>query len=285
LKAKDKIFKIKKTLNLNGNLVSLETPVVMGILNVTPDSFYSQSRKTDHVGLLKSAELMLKEGALILDVGGYSSRPGADHIHQQEELSRVIIAVETLLKEFPSANISIDTFRNEVAKKAIEAGACMVNDISGGALDHKMFDTIVELKVPYIMMHMKGNPQNMIHNSHYEHLLKEVLLYFSNKVNELRKRGVADIIIDPGFGFSKTAAQSYEILQNLDYFKGLGLPLLAGLSRKSMIYKSLGVTANDALNGTTALNMIALMNGANLLRVHDVKEAQETIKLYKSTYP
>jgi dihydropteroate synthase len=284
LKAKDKIFKIKNTLNLRGSLVSLETPAVMGILNVTPDSFYSLSRKTQSGTILTAAEKMLKDGALIIDIGGYSSRPGADHISSQEELKRVILAIELIIKEFPSTNISVDTFRSEVARTAIEAGACMINDISGGELDPLMFDTIVDLKVPYIMMHMKGTPQNMVKNSNYDHLIKEVLLFFARKVDELRLRGVSDIILDPGFGFSKTPDQSYEILRNLNYFKALGLPLLAGLSRKSMIYKTLGITAHEALNGTTALNMIALMNGASLLRVHDVKEAKETIELYKSTY-
>lgn len=284
MKAKDKIFKIKNTLNLRGSLVSLETPAVMGILNVTPDSFYSLSRKTQSGTILTAAEKMLKDGALIIDIGGYSSRPGADHISSQEELKRVILAIELIIKEFPSTNISVDTFRSEVARTAIEAGACMINDISGGELDPLMFDTIVDLKVPYIMMHMKGTPQNMVENSNYDHLIKEVLLFFARKVDELRLRGVSDIILDPGFGFSKTPDQSYEILRNLNYFKALGLPLLAGLSRKSMIYKTLGITAHEALNGTTALNMIALMNGASLLRVHDVKEAKETIELYKSTY-
>jgi dihydropteroate synthase len=284
LKAKDKIFKIKNTLNLRGSLVSLETPAVMGILNVTPDSFYSLSRKTQSGTILTAAEKMLKDGALIIDIGGYSSRPGADHISSQEELKRVILAIELIIKEFPSTNISVDTFRSEVARTAIEAGACMINDISGGELDPLMFDTIVDLKVPYIMMHMKGTPQNMVENSNYDHLIKEVLLFFARKVDELRLRGVSDIILDPGFGFSKTPDQSYEILRNLNYFKALRLPLLAGLSRKSMIYKTLGITAHEALNGTTALNMIALMNGASLLRVHDVKEAKETIELYKSTY-
>ncbi|MFT7054842.1 MAG: dihydropteroate synthase [Roseivirga sp.] len=284
MKAKDKIFKIKNTLNLRGSLVSLETPAVMGILNVTPDSFYSLSRKTQSGTILTAAEKMLKDGALIIDIGGYSSRPGADHISSQEELKRVILAIELIIKEFPSTNISVDTFRSEVARTAIEAGACMINDISGGELDPLMFDTIVDLKVPYIMMHMKGTPQNMVENSNYDHLIKEVLLFFARKVDELRLRGVSDIILDPGFGFSKTPDQSYEILRNLNYFKALRLPLLAGLSRKSMIYKTLGITAHEALNGTTALNMIALMNGASLLRVHDVKEAKETIELYKSTY-
>ncbi|MFT6054736.1 MAG: dihydropteroate synthase [Roseivirga sp.] len=284
MKAKDKIFKIKNTLNLRGSLVSLETPAVMGILNVTPDSFYSLSRKTQSGTILTAAEKMLKDGALIIDIGGYSSRPGADHISSQEELKRVILAIELIIKEFPSTNISVDTFRSEVARTAIEAGACMINDISGGELDPLMFDTIVDLKVPYIMMHMKGTPQNMVKNSNYDHLIKEVLLFFARKVDELRLRGVSDIILDPGFGFSKTPDQSYEILRNLNYFKALRLPLLAGLSRKSMIYKTLGITAHEALNGTTALNMIALMNGASLLRVHDVKEAKETIELYKSTY-
>lgn len=272
-------------MNLRGSLVSLERPAVMGILNVTPDSFYQASRKTHNDSLLNAAESMLKEGALILDIGGYSSRPGAVNISKEEELNRVIKAIELVTKEFPSAYISIDTFRSEVARNAIDSGACIINDISGGTLDQQMFETVAQLKVPYIMMHMKGNPQNMQSQSNYHNLLNEILLFFAKQVKDLRNRGVSDIIIDPGFGFSKTAAQSYEILQNLTYFKALGLPILAGLSRKSMIYKTLGITSDQALNGTTALNMIALMNGANLLRVHDVKEAKETIELFKSTYP
>lgn len=284
MKAKDKIFQVKNTLNLRGNLVSLETPVVMGIVNVTPDSFYSASRKSEEFELLDTARKMLEEGALILDIGGYSSRPGATDIDITEERNRVTKAISIIISEFPEAYISIDTFRSEVAKSAVDSGACIINDISGGNLDSKMFDTVAQLNTPYVMMHMKGTPQNMLRQTSYENLLKEVALYFAERVNELRLRGVKDIILDPGFGFAKTAAQSYEVLRNLDYFKALQLPLLAGLSRKSMIYKTLELTPEESLNGTTALNMVALMNGASILRVHDVKEAYETIQLFKSTY-
>lgn len=284
MKAKDKIFQVKNTLNLRGNLVSLETPAVMGIVNVTPDSFYSASRKSEEFELIESAGQMLEEGALILDIGGYSSRPGAADISVSEERERVTKAISIIIREFPEVYISIDTFRSEVATAAVDSGACIINDISGGNLDSQMFDTVARLNIPYVMMHMKGTPQNMVQQSAYNQLLKDILLYFAEKVNALRSKGVKDIILDPGFGFAKTAAQSYEVLRNLDYFKALQLPLLAGLSRKSMIYKTLEVTPEESLNGTTALNMVALVNGASILRVHDVKEAYETIQLFKSTY-
>lgn len=285
MKAKDKIFQVKKTLNLRGNLVSLDTPAVMGILNITPDSFYSLGRQNTEKEILSTAENMLAEGALILDIGGYSSRPNAEDISTEIETDRISKALALIVKEFPEAYISIDTFRSSVAKVAIDQGACIINDISGGTLDTNMFDTVAKLNVPYIMMHMKGTPQNMAQQTDYKNLLKEVILFFSERVEKLRILGVKDIILDPGFGFAKTAKQSYEILQNLDYFKGLRLPLLAGLSRKSMIYKTLGISAEEALNGTTALNMAALINGASILRVHDVKAAVETVKLYKSIHP
>lgn len=285
MKAKDKIFQVKKTLNLRGNLVSLDTPAVMGILNITPDSFYSLGRQNTEKEILSTAENMLAEGALILDIGGYSSRPNAEDISTEIETDRISKALALIVKEFPEAYISIDTFRSSVAKVAIDQGACIINDISGGTLDTNMFETVAKLNVPYIMMHMKGTPQNMAQQTDYKNLLKEVILFFSERVEKLRILGVKDIILDPGFGFAKTAKQSYEILQNLDYFKGLRLPLLAGLSRKSMIYKTLGISAEEALNGTTALNMAALINGASILRVHDVKAAVETVKLYKSIHP
>lgn len=284
MKAKDKIFQVKNTLNLRGNLVSLETPAVMGIVNVTPDSFYSASRKSEEFELIESAGQMLEEGALILDIGGYSSRPGAADITVSEERERVTKAISIIIREFPEVYISIDTFRSEVATAAVDSGACIINDISGGNLDSQMFDTVARLNIPYVMMHMKGTPQNMVQQSAYNQILKDISLYFAEKVNALRSKGVKDIILDPGFGFAKTAAQSYEVLRNLDYFKALQLPLLAGLSRKSMIYKTLEVTPEESLNGTTALNMVALVNGASILRVHDVKEAYETIQLFKSTY-
>ncbi|MGW8121274.1 dihydropteroate synthase [Roseivirga echinicomitans] len=285
MKAKDKIFKVKKTLNLRGNLVSLDTPAVMGILNITPDSFYTLGRQRTEKEILSTAESMLSEGALILDIGGYSSRPNAEDISAEIETERISKAIALIIKEFPTAYISIDTFRSSVANAAVDQGACIINDISGGTLDKAMFETVAKLNVPYIMMHMKGTPQNMVQQTEYGNLLKEITLFFSERVEKLRLMGVKDIILDPGFGFAKTAKQSYEILQNLNYFKGLGLPLLAGLSRKSMVYKTLDTTAEEALNGTTALNMAALINGASLLRVHDVKAAVETVKLYKAIYP
>lgn len=285
MKAKDKIFQVKNTLNLRGNLVSLETPAVMGIVNVTPDSFYAASRQSKESEVIIAARKMLEEGALILDIGGYSSRPGAVDISIAEERQRVTKAIAAVIREFPNAFISIDTFRSEVAKAAIESGACMVNDISGGSLDNEMFDTVAQLKVPYVLMHMRGTPQNMVQLTVYDSLLKDIALFFAEKVSQLKAKGVNDIILDPGFGFAKTVAQGYEILQNLDYFKTLQLPLLVGLSRKSMIYRTLGVTPEESLNGTTAANMAALINGASILRVHDVKEARETIQLFKSIYP
>ena len=277
-------FPVNYALNLRGNLVSLDTPAIMAILNVTPDSFYSGSRMQEESNLLQQAGQMLQDGALLLDVGGYSSRPGAEHISEEEERKRVTAAIKSLIKEFPEAYISVDTFRSEVARAAVGEGACLVNDISGGELDSAMYTTVADLKVPYILMHMKGTPQNMVKQANYDHLLKDIYGYFVHRVAQLKALGVVDIILDPGFGFAKTREQSYEVLRNLGYFKHIKLPVLAGISRKSMIYKLLEITPEEALNGTTALNMIALMNGASLLRVHDVKEAVETVTLFKTTY-
>lgn len=285
MKAKDKIFQVKKTLNLRGNLVSLDMPVVMGILNITPDSFYALGRQSTEKEILSTAETMLANGALILDIGGYSSRPNAEDISPEVEIQRISKAITLIAKEFPEAYISIDTFRSSVARVAVDQGACMINDVSGGTLDTEMFNVVAKLNIPYIMMHMKGTPQNMAQQTDYKNLLKDITLFFSERIEKLRILGVKDIILDPGFGFAKTAKQSYEILRNLNYFKGMRLPLLAGLSRKSMIYKTLDITAEEALNGTTALNMAALINGASMLRVHDVKAAVETIQLYKAIYP
>ncbi|GAB5526352.1 MAG: dihydropteroate synthase [Roseivirga sp.] len=257
----------------------------MGIINVTPDSFYAGSRQQHKTGLLKKAGEMLSEGATLLDVGGYSSRPGADHISEEEETKRVSEAIAAIHHQFPEACISVDTFRAGVAEKAVACGACMINDISGGSLDEQMFETVAQLNVPYILMHMKGTPQNMIRQTDYNHLITDIYHYFSEKVGQLNHLGVSDIVLDPGFGFSKTREQSYEVLRNLGYFKSMKLPLLAGISRKSMIYKELGTSPEAALNGTTALNMIALTNGASLLRVHDVKPAIEAVQLFKATYP
>lgn len=282
MKAKDKLFQVKTTLNLRGNLVSLETPKVMGILNITPDSFFAGSRlKTDDL-VLKAAENMLNDGAFILDIGGYSTRPGAENISITEEIERVVPAITAIIQRFPQAIISVDTFRSEVAKAAIEAGACIVNDVSGGNLDEEMFQTVATLGVPYILMHMRGTPETMKGLTQYDHLLNDMAVELSQKCEALQNLGVKDIIIDPGFGFAKTIDQNYEILRNLGFFKRLKHPLLAGLSRKSMIYKTLDTIPEEALNGTTALNMAALMNGASILRVHDVKEANETIRLYQA---
>lgn len=267
------------SLNCNDTLVDLATPKVMGIINVTPDSFYADSKMQTQDAVLRQAEKMLSEGATFLDVGGYSSRPGADHVTESDELRRVLLAIEALVKEFPKAHISVDTFRSEVAKKAIKAGAAIVNDISAGMMDDQMIPVVAQLQVPYIMMHMKGTPQTMTQETHYGNLITEILHYFSERIALARKAGVNDIIADPGFGFSKTRSQSFTLLRNLELFKQLNVPFLVGISRKSMIYKSLGVTPQEALNGTTALHSLTLLKGASVLRVHDVKEAMECISL------
>lgn len=282
MKAKDKLFSIKSTLNLRGNLVSLDTPKVMGILNITPDSFFEESRINNLQEIVDKAGKMLEAGAFILDIGGYSTRPDAEDIPKTIELERVIPAIESIHQALPEAYISIDTFRSEIAKAAIEAGASLVNDVSGGNLDGKMFKTVAEMGVPYILMHMRGTPQSMKTLANYDHLLIDISTELLAKCKQLKDLGLKDIIIDPGFGFAKTIAQNYDILRNLGYFKRLKFPILAGLSRKSMIYKTLDTSAREALNGTTALNMAALINGASILRVHDVKEAVETIKLYRA---
>lgn len=282
LSAKDKLFEVKSTLNISGNLVSLDEPQVMGILNITPDSFYAESRVNQETAILKKAQQMVEAGAFILDIGGYSTRPGADDISEEEETKRVTDAINLVRSKFPEILISVDTFRSSVAKHAIESGANIINDVSGGNLDSNMFETVAQLNVPYILMHMRGTPQTMKSLNQYDDLLIDIGKELATKCNELMQRGVADIIIDPGFGFAKSISQNYELLQKLSYLKRLGYPLLAGLSRKSMIYKTLNIEPQDALNGTTALNMIALQNGASLLRVHDVKEARETIKLFKA---
>lgn len=251
----------------------------MGILNSTPDSFYEGSRNSSSDSLLKKAEIMLKEGAAFLDIGGYSSRPGAIDISTDEELKRVIPAVELILKHFPESLISIDTFRAKVASQSIDTGAAMINDISAGNLDENMMGVIAKHQVPYIMMHMRGTPQNMKDLNQYEDLTQELLFYFSEKIKAARLLGINDIIIDPGFGFSKNIAQNFELLSHLELFKNLELPILAGLSRKSIIYKTLGVGPEEALNGTSVLNTVAIGKGARILRVHDVKEAIEVVKL------
>jgi len=279
LKTKDKLFGLKSTLNINGNLLSLETPKVMGILNVTPDSFYAESRVSQDSALLQKAEQMVKEGADILDIGGYSTRPGADEVSVEEELKRVTKALDLLQKSFPEMIFSVDTFRAEVAKAAIDHGAHIINDVSGGNLDDLMFATVADLKVPYILMHMRGTPQTMKSLNQYSNLLIDISKELNQKYDELKALGVSDVIIDPGFGFAKSIDQNYELLQNLDYLLRIGCPILAGISRKSMIYKTLEIEPNEALNGTTALHMVALQKGAIILRVHDVKEAVEAVKL------
>ena len=268
------------TINCKGNLIDLTTPKVMGILNITPDSFYDGGNYKDEKSILTQVEKMLDEGATFIDVGAYSSRPGADPISKSDELKRIVPIVHLLLEKFPDIYLSIDTFRAEIAQECLESGAAMINDISGGSLDENMLRTIAKCKAPYIMMHMKGNSSTMQQQTHYKNLLGDILYYFSEKLATARALGINDIIIDPGFGFAKTLEQNYELLQKLATFKCLNMPILVGLSRKSMIYKTLGSSADRALNGTTALHMIALSKGAGILRTHDVKEAIECVKLH-----
>lgn len=269
------------TLNCRGKLLSLQSPLVMGILNVTPDSFFDGGRYTEKEALLRRAGQMLEEGAAILDIGGMSSRPGAELISVDEELRRVIPAIATIHQQFPEAIISIDTIRAKVAEEAVAAGAAIVNDISAGAFDEALYETVARMQVPYILMHMKGSPKTMQVNPDYEDVLQTVLDFFIAEVGKLRELDVRDIILDPGFGFGKTVGHNYQLLRNMHLFKILDLPLLAGLSRKSMINKVLKIKPEDALNGTTALNMIALQQGAKLLRVHDVRSAAEAIRLWQ----
>jgi dihydropteroate synthase len=273
---------IYMTLNCNGQLIDLNTPKLMGILNVTPDSFYDGGRFKDEKSVLTQVEKLLKEGATFIDIGAYSSRPGADFVSKEEELKRLIPIVTSVVNNFPKSLISIDSFRSDVIKTAVEAGAAMVNDISGGQQDPLMFETVGALGVPYIIMHMRGTPQTMQQMTAYSDVVKEVYTYFSERIELARTHQIKDIILDLGFGFSKTIKQNFELLRMLEYYNNLNVPILAGLSRKSMIYKTLHTSANQALNGTTALHMVALQNGAKLLRVHDVKEAMECIKLYEA---
>ena len=272
------------TLNCRGRLLVIESPLVMGIINATPDSFYEGSRFMGGEKILQQAAIMLKEGADILDIGGQSTRPGSIQLNEEEELSRIIEPLELLHKHFPEAIISVDTYHSKVVKEAVSAGASIVNDISGGNLDENMLSTVGKLRVPYICMHMQGKPQTMQREPHYENVTREVLDFFIKKMDDCKKAGIHDVIIDPGFGFGKTIKHNFELLKNFSVFKMLEKPLLAGISRKSTIYKTLGVSANDALNGTTVLNTIALLNGANILRVHDVMEAKEAVKLVGETF-
>jgi len=279
--AKDTFFNKKVTLNAGGKLIDLSTPKVMGIINLTPDSFYAGSRKQSVDEALLQASKMLSEGAAFLDIGAYSSRPGAADISVEEEMDRLLPVVKAIVDAYPDAVLSIDTFRSQIAEAAIKVGAHIINDISGGQLDDAMFATVARLQVPYILMHMKGTPQNMNQQAQYENIFDEVFDYFVDKYDQLKQLGVKDVIIDPGFGFAKKTEHSYALMNRLQDFSSLQLPVLVGISRKNMIYKTLGIIAADALNGTTALNTIALTKGANILRVHDVREAVEAVKVWE----
>lgn len=283
MEAKDTFFSKKQSLNVRGKLVFLSRPVVMGIVNITADSFYEGSRFTGDMEILKRCEQILSEGGTFIDLGAYSSRPGAEDISEAEEIKKLANALKIIRKEFPDALISVDTFRSGVARTVVnDFEADMINDISGGNMDEQMFETVASLKVPYILMHMRGTPQTMQQQTTYENMEAEILQYFSEKILQLKTSGVKDIILDPGFGFAKTLEQNYRLLGQLPRFTIFGLPLLVGLSRKSMIYRLLKTSPADALNGTTALNTIALLGGADILRVHDVKEAVECIQLVET---
>ncbi len=268
------------TINCKGQLIDLSTPKVMGILNVTPNSFYDGGKFKSESDILNQVGKMLNDGATFIDIGAYSSKPNAEFVSEEEEISRIIPIVNLILKHFPDTLISIDTFRSQVAELSIQNGASLINDISAGSLDEKMFEVIAKYNVPYIMMHMRGTPQTMQSLTNYENIVKEILFYFSEKVAKARSFGINDLIVDPGFGFAKNTDQNFEVLQKLELFQFLELPILVGFSRKSMIYKTLNTSSNEALNGTTVLNTISLNKGANILRVHDVKEAVECVTLF-----
>ena len=267
------------TLNCNGNLLDLSQPKVMGVLNLTPDSFFDGGMYKDEDQIIARVKKMILDGAAIIDVGAYSSKPNAASVSVEEEKKRLLPVIKLLIKQFSNLIISVDTFRAEIANLAVNEGAAIINDISAGVLDANMFKTIAELQVPYIMMHMRGNPQTMQSLTNYENLTKEVIYYFSERINKARDLGINDLVIDPGFGFAKTREQNFELLNKLELFSVLDCPVLVGVSRKSMIYKTLDITPQDALNGTTVLNTIALQKGAKIIRVHDVKDAVEAIKL------
>ncbi|SFR65895.1 dihydropteroate synthase [Maribacter stanieri] len=269
------------TINCNGNLISLDQPKIMGILNITPDSFYDGGKYKDESSILNQVEKMLNDGATFIDVGAYSTRPGALEVDEAIELKRILPIVSLILQKFPKTILSIDTFRSKVAKECIGNGAAIINDISAGLQDDKMLPTVAKLNVPYIMMHMRGTPQNMQQHTDYDDILKEVLSFFSERLVAAKALRIKDIIIDPGFGFAKNLEQNYELLKQMEIMNFVEHPILAGISRKSMIYKTLKTTADQALNGTTALHMVCLQKGANILRVHDVKEALECVKLYE----
>lgn len=275
------MFEVQTTLNCKGTLLDLSRPRIMGILNTTPDSFFDGGVYNSVDAALTQAEKMLNQGADLLDVGGMSSRPGAELIDADEELRRVIPVLEALHQTFPEALLSIDTFRGKVARAAVDAGACMINDISAGSLDSSLLPTVVELQVPYVLMHMQGAPKTMQQKPEYKQVVEEVFDFLNERMQNLRAQGLHDIVLDPGFGFGKSLSHNYQLLKNLHIFKLGGAPVLAGISRKSMICKALGVNPGKALNGTTALHMVALQQGANILRVHDVKEAAECIRLYE----
>ena len=272
---------IAKFINVKGKLMDLSHPQVMGILNVTPDSFFEGSRKQTEAEIAERAEQIIAQGGSIIDIGAYSSRPNAEHISSEEEMRRLRNGLSTIVRLYPNAIISVDTFRADVARMCVEEyGVSIINDIAAGEMDKNMFPTVAQLGVPYIMMHMQGTPQNMQKNPHYEHLMKEIIYYFSEKVQLLRNLGVKDIILDPGFGFGKTLDHNYELLNKMENLSVFELPLLVGVSRKSMIYNLLGGTPQDSLNGTSIINTISLMKGADILRVHDVKEAVEAVRIY-----
>ena len=267
------------SINFKGNLISLTRPVVMSILNTTPDSFFDGGKYNSIEKALKKVEKDLNQGATIIDIGGYSTKPGGNNVTIDEEIRRTIPYIEKIVDTFPDINISIDTFRGKVAALALDAGAGMINDVSAWNLDKEMFETIKKYNVPYVLMHMKGEPKNMQENPRYENVTKEVIKFLSNKINKLNSNGINDVVIDPGFGFGKTNSDNYKLLKNMEFLKVLKAPILAGISRKSMIYKTLKINKLESINGTTALNMFALSKGAKILRVHDVKQAMECIYL------
>lgn len=267
------------TINCKGNLINLSSPKVMGILNITPDSFFDGGHYKNEAEILSQTEKMLSEGATFIDVGAYSSRPGATHVSEEEELQRIVPVINLLVKNFPEIIISVDTFRSKIAEETINSGAAIVNDISGGKMDKNMFETVANLQIPYVLMHMLGTPQNMQKNPIYKDVTQDIISFFAEQIHKLHQLKLNDIIIDVGFGFGKTTTHNFDILKNLSLFKNLDAPILAGISRKSMLYKTLDISAQEALNATTSANTIALLNGANILRVHDVKEALEAIKI------
>ena len=273
-----------RSINCKGKLLSFSQPLVMGILNITPNSFFDGGQHNSMKNAVTQTKKMLDDGADIIDIGGYSSQPNADFVTEEMEIDRLIPVIEVMVKTFPDIIISVDTFRAAVAEKAIEHGAAIINDISGGTLDENMFDVVGKHQVPYILMHMRGTPQNMQQFVDYDDLVSDIIYYFSERLEKAYQAGIKDVIIDPGFGFSKTLAQNYELLSKLNMFQHLDVPILAGVSRKSMIYNLLSISPKEALNGTTVLNTLALTKGADILRVHDVKEAIECVKIVKKTY-